>query len=197
MVRLRKTAHAAAAKVSVGGEGEDNTPAIDRHQPTEANASPGPTGAKRPASASECSLTPAAGEAEKNRKLSGWAEHPNSVCKPATAEAKKFRLLLARFLDLDRPIVTPRMLAFLRQDGCLAELGRFIANPTLALADEVEHGPQEGSELCSSSAPDITRRAFRSLKMLVDDARVTEMLRCNLSTMIPVVFEIFGELPEV
>ena len=36
-------------------------------------------------------------------------------CYLVRGRAKKFRLLLARFLDLERPLVTTRMLAFLRQ----------------------------------------------------------------------------------
>ena len=48
--------------------------------------------------------------AAKRRDAAGWSEHPNAIC-ARQEDAVKFRLLLARFLDLERPIVTTRMLA--------------------------------------------------------------------------------------
>ena len=86
-----------------------------------------PVAGASPGSDSSSSTTPdlAADIATKT----GWAAHPNQICN--MTRAKKFRLLLARFLDLERPLVTTRMLAFLRQEGCLPELMRFIVNPNL------------------------------------------------------------------
>ncbi len=80
-------------------------------------------------------------------------------------------------------LVHPRR--FLRQDGCLPELMRFIVRPRLEFAEE-------GSD-CNADAPqpDYIRRAFRSLKMLVDDRRVSEMLMDGLAEHVPVAFEIF------
>lgn len=48
--------------------------------------------------------------AAERRDAAGWSEHPNAIC-ARQEDAMKFRLLLARFLDLERPIVTTRMLA--------------------------------------------------------------------------------------
>ncbi len=78
--------------------------------------------------------------------------------------------------------VPPR--SFLRQDGCLPELMRFIVRPRKDFAD----GSDSNAD---APQPDYVRRAFRSLKMLVDDPRVSGMLMDGLADHVPVAFEIF------
>ena len=73
---------------------------------------------------------------------------------------------------------------FLRQEGCLSELIRFIVRP------RVEFVEDSASDV-DTPKPDYVRRAFRSLKMLVDDHRVSGMLMDGLAEYIPVAFEIF------
>ena len=74
---------------------------------------------------------------------------------------------------------------FLRQEGCLSELIRFIVRPRTEFVEEGSDGSDTGAK------PDYVRRAFRSLKMLVDDPRVSGMLMEGLAEHIPVAFEIF------
>ena len=182
---------AAASSPRPAGGGVENTPPSPEERPGGAGpASPAAHGTSVELAPSEESPASIAGK-------TGWAAHPNQICK--MGRAKKFRLLLARFLDLERPLVTTRMLAFLRQDGCLPELMRFIVNPELAVSDAAaedthniavdrDDGPG------GSKGPDLVRRAFRSLKMLVDDERIHSMLQQNLSGFVPVLFEVFDVL---
>jgi len=193
MVRLRKTpatvAPVSAASACAGGT-DNQAPTIVASAGSEAKLG------REAIKGDDANNETRANSAGETCKHAGWAEHPNSTCEPATADPKKYRLLLCRFLDLDRPIVTTRMLAFLRQDGCMAELFRFIVQPHLALREERAAAGDEAG-ISTTPVPDVTRRAFRSLKMLVDDPRVTEMLRGNLGTLMPVLFEIFECLPQL
>ena len=72
----------------------------------------------------------------------------------------------------------------LRQEGCLPELIRFIVRPRIEFVEE-------GSASDDAPQPNYVRRGFRSLKMLVDDPRVSGMLMDNLKDHVPVTFEIF------
>ena len=80
----------------------------------------------------------------------------------------------------------------MRQEGCLPELMRFIVRPRLEFAEEGSVANDDGSsDEPDAPKPDYVRRAFRSLKMLVDDPRVSEMLMDSLTEHMPVAFEIF------
>eukprot|EP01047_Picozoa_sp_COSAG01_P076109 COSAG01_NODE_13260_length_1609_cov_1.115079_1_plen_156_part_10 len=129
------------------GEGEEDAKSMEMEPApcpeagAAAQADAGP-GGKRTAGAA---AAPAAmgGEGCDHRPQAGWSQHPNRICAVSSpsGDAKKFRLLLSRFLDLERPIVTTRMLAFLRQRGCIGELIRFIVRPQLAASEAVRTPP--------------------------------------------------------
>merc|ERR1712093_413912 len=70
---------------------------------------------------------------------------------------------------------------------------RFIVRPRVEVAEEAQE-TDANDEHADKPPPDYVRRAFRSLKMLVDDPRVSQMLFDNLSDLAPVAFEIFENL---
>ena len=73
------------------------------------------------------------------------------------------------------------------------ELMRFIVRPRVEVAEEAQETDANDGDV-DKPPPDYVRRAFRSLKMLVDDPRVSQMLFDNLSDLAPVAFEIFENL---
>ena len=70
---------------------------------------------------------------------------------------------------------------------------RFIVRPRVEVAEEAQETDANDGDV-DKPPPDYVRRAFRSLKMLVDDPRVSQMLFDNLSDLAPVAFEIFENL---